>query len=41
MEKKVEVEYQKFQAKTLTQVEKDYLENLKSLEQTAKKAKGG
>ena len=41
MEKKVEVEDQKFQAKTLTQVEKDYLENLKSLEQTAKKAKGG
>lgn len=41
MEKKVEAEYQKFQAKTLTQVEKDYLENLKSLEQTAKKAKGG
>ena len=41
MEKKVEVEYQKFQAKTLTQVEKDYLEILKSLEQTAKKAKGG
>ena len=41
MEKKVEVEYQKFQAKTLTQVEKDYLDNLKLLEQTAKKAKGG
>ena len=41
MEKKVEAEYQKFQAKTLTQVEKDYLDNLKLLEQTAKKAKGG
>ena len=41
MEKKVEVEYQKFQAKTLTQVEKDYLDNLKTLEKAAKKAKSG
>ena len=41
MEKKVEAEYQKFQAKTLTQVEKDYLDNLKTLEKAAKKAKSG
>ena len=41
MEKKITTEYQKFQAKTLTQVEKYYLDNLKLLEQTAKKAKGG
>ena len=41
MEKKVEAEYQKVQAKTLTQVEKDYLDNLKTLEKAAKKAKSG
>ena len=41
MEKKVEAAYQKFQAKTLTQVEKDYLDNLKTLEKAAKKAKSG
>lgn len=35
MEKKVETEYQKFQAKTLTQVEQDYLDNLKTIEQMA------
>ncbi|MGV6988158.1 virulence RhuM family protein [Testudinibacter sp. P80/BLE/0925] len=37
MEKKVEAEYQKFQAKTLSQVERDYLSNLKILENAVKK----
>ncbi|TNH06804.1 virulence RhuM family protein [Testudinibacter sp. TR-2022] len=37
MESKVKTEYQKYQAKTLSQVERDYLDNLKTLEQTAKR----
>lgn len=36
MSKKVETEYQKYQAKTLSQVEKDYLAQIKQIEQTAK-----
>lgn len=36
MEKKVESEYKKFKEKTLTQVEKDYLEEIKNIEKIAK-----
>ncbi|WP_064590279.1 virulence RhuM family protein [Streptobacillus moniliformis] len=35
--KKVQMEYQKYQQKTLTQVEKDYLNEIKVIEQKAKK----
>ncbi|WP_065107558.1 virulence RhuM family protein [Streptobacillus moniliformis] len=35
--KKVQMEYQKYQQKTLTQVEKDYLNEIKAIEQKAKK----
>lgn len=34
---KVQMEYQKYQQKTLTQVEKDYLNEIKAIEQKAKK----
>ena len=36
MEKKVEEEYKKYSGHTLTQVEKDYLKELKSIENLAK-----
>lgn len=39
MEKKVEEEYKKYREKTLTQVEKDYLEEIKNIEITAKNKK--
>ena len=35
---KAQAEYKKFQIKTLTQVEKDYLEEIKSIEKIARKA---
>lgn len=35
--KKVQMEYKKYQQKTLTQVEKDYLNEIKAIEQKAKK----
>lgn len=37
MENKVESEFKKYRQKTLTQVEKDYLENIRALEKFAKK----
>ena len=37
MEKKVEGEYKKYSEHTLTQVEQDYLEEIKSIEKLAKK----
>lgn len=37
MEKKVEEEYKKYKVKTLTQVEKDYLEQIKNINNIAKK----
>lgn len=37
MQKKVEIEYKKFNQKTLSQVEKDYLEEIKKIENFAKK----
>ena len=37
MEKKVEEEYKKYSKHTLTPVEKDYLEEIKSIEELAKK----
>lgn len=37
---KAQEEYRKFQAKTLTKVEKDYLEIIKKLEKKTKKNKG-
>ena len=39
MEKKVEEEYKKYREKTLTQVERDYLEEIKNIEITAKNKK--
>ena len=39
MEKKVEEEYKKYREKTLTQVERDYLEEIKNIEATAKNKK--
>lgn len=39
MEKKVEEEYKKYREKTLTQVERDYLEEIKNIEVTAKNKK--
>lgn len=35
--KKAEVEYKKYQTETISKAEKDYLENIKSVEKTAKK----
>jgi hypothetical protein len=35
-DRKVETEYKKYQQRTLSQVEKDYLEEIKLIEQTAK-----
>ena len=40
MEKKVENEFKEYNKKTLSQVEKDYLESIKSLEKIAKKKVG-
>lgn len=39
MADKVTIEYRKYQAKNLTQVERDYLQEIKSIEQQAKEAK--
>ena len=36
MSEKVEIEYKKFREKNLTQVEKDYLEEIKNIERIAK-----
>lgn len=36
VDKKVQVEYKKYKQKTLSQVEKDYLNGIKSIEQKAK-----
>ena len=36
MSEKVEIEYKKFREKNLTQVERDYLEEIKNIEKIAK-----
>ena len=39
MTEKVALEYQKYQSQTLSQVEKDYLKEIKSIENLAKEGK--
>ena len=39
MSEKVTTEYQKYQSQTLSQVEKDYLKEIKSIENLAKEGK--